>query len=103
MSKYEDVLAKLHDEISNHILTKRELSEREEELSQAVDANNWNIEDSRIQHFSQVETISQLTAKLAQEEDEHAQSEAALRKLEERLESQQIQLEKAFKDIKDYV
>ena len=28
MSKYEDVLAKLHDEISNHILTKHELSER---------------------------------------------------------------------------
>ena len=102
ISKYEDVLGKLHDEISNHILTKRELSEREEELSQAVDANNWNIEDSRNQHFSQVETISQLTAKLAQEEDEHAQSEAALRKLEERLESQQIQLEKAFRDIKDY-
>ena len=35
MSKYEDVLAKLHDEISNHILTKRELSEREKELSGA--------------------------------------------------------------------
>ena len=63
MSKYEDVLAKLHDEISNHILTKRELSEREEELSQAVDANNWNIEDSRIQQFRQIETISKLTAK----------------------------------------
>ena len=61
ISKYEDILGKLHDEISNHILTKRELSEREEELSQAVDANNLNIEDSKNQHFSQVETISQLT------------------------------------------
>ena len=58
-------------EISNHILTKRELAEREEELSQSVDANNWNIEDSRIQHFHQVETISKLTAELAQEVEEH--------------------------------
>ena len=82
MSKYEDVLAKLHDEISNHISTKHELSEREEDLSKAVEANNWNIEDSRIQHFRQVETISKLTAELAQEVDEHAQSEAAIRKLE---------------------
>ena len=99
MSKYEDVLSKLHDEISNHILTKHELSEREEELSKAVDVNNCNIEDSRIQHFSQVETISKLTAELAQEVDEHAQSEAELRKLEDKLENQQIQLEKSFKDI----
>ena len=93
MSKYEDVLAKLHDEISNHISTKHELSEREEDLSKAVEANNWNIEDSRLQHFRQVETISKLTAELAQEVDEHAQSEAAIRKLEEKLENYQIQLE----------
>ena len=58
MSPYEDFLAKLHDEISNHILNKRKLSERENELSEAVDANNWNIEDPRIQHFRQAETIS---------------------------------------------
>ena len=103
MSKYEDVLAKLHDEISNHILTKRELAEREEELSQSVDANNWNIEDSRIQHFHQVETISKLTAELAQEVEEHELSEAALRKLEEKLENHQIQLEKASKDIAAFV
>ena len=99
MSKYEDVLTKLHDEISNHILTKRELSEREEELSKAVDVNNYNIEDSRIQHFSQVETISKLTAELAQEVDDHAQSEAELRKLENKLENQQMKLEKSSKDI----
>ena len=103
MSKYEDVLAKLHDEISNHILTKRELSEREEELSQAVEANNWNIEDSRIQHFSQVETISKLTAELAQEVDEHAQSEAALRKLEDKLENYQTQLENSLREVEVFV
>ena len=99
MSKYEEVLTKLHDEISNHILTKRELSERKEELAKAVDINNYNIEDSRIQHFNQVETISKLTAELEQEVDDHAQSEAESRKLENKLEEHQIQLEKSSKDI----
>ena len=99
ISKYEDVLAKLHDEISNHIATKHELSEREEELAKSVDANNWNIEDSRMQHFRQVETISKLTAELAQEVDEHAQSEAAIRKFEDNLDDYKLQLEKSSNEI----
>ena len=88
MSKYEDIF-------SNHILTKQELSQREEELSQSVDANNANIEDSRITHFRQIETIGKLTDELAQEVDDHAQSEAALRKLEEKVENLNVELEKA--------
>ena len=72
-------------------------------MSEAVDANNWNIEDSRIQHFRQVETISKLTTELAQEVDEHAQSEAAIRKLEEKLENYQIQLEKLSKETEAFV
>ena len=95
MSKYEDILTKLHEEISNHILTKQELCQREEELSQSVDANNANIEDSRMTHFRQIETISKLTDDLAQEVDDHAQSEAALRKLEEKVEILNAELEKA--------
>ena len=43
MSKYEDDLTKLHDEISYHILTKRDLSEIEEELSKAVDAKKLQV------------------------------------------------------------
>ena len=84
MSKYEDILTKLHDEISNHILTKQELSQREIELSESVDANNTNIENSRIEYFRQRETITKLTDELAQEVDEHAQAEAALRKLKDK-------------------
>ena len=83
ISKYEDILTKLHDEISNHIQTKHELSQREMELSESVDANNANIEDSRIEYFRQRETITKLTEELAQEVNDHAQSETALRKLEE--------------------
>ena len=100
MSKYEDILAKLHEEISNHILTKRELTQREEELSQSVDANNSNIEDSRMTHFRQIETIAKLTDNLANEVDEHAQSEAALRKLEQKLEDLQSQLDSMSKHSK---
>ena len=100
MSKYEDILTKLHDEISNHILTKQELSQREEELSQSVDANNANIEDSRRTHFRQVETISILKDELAQEVDDHVQSEAELRKLEEKVEHLNVELEKANESTK---
>ena len=41
--KYEDDLTKLYDEISNRILTKRDLSEIEEELSKAVDAKKLQV------------------------------------------------------------
>ena len=71
---YEDILAKLVDEISSHNLTKHELSQREEELKRLVEGKNANID-----------TISKLKDELAQEVDEHAQAEQALRKLEEKV------------------
>ena len=101
ISKYEDSLTKLHDEISNHIQTKHELSQREIELSESVDANNANIEESRIEYFRQRETITKLTEELAQEVDEHAQSEAALRKLEEKTENLQNELNRVSKISED--
>ena len=91
----------LHDEISNHIVTKQELFQRENELSESVDANNANIENSRIEYFRQRETITKLTDELAQEVDEHAQAGAALRKLEDKIEKLQSELNKLSKNRED--
>ena len=101
ITKYADILTKLHDKISNHIQTKQELSQREIELSLSVDANNANIEDSRIEYFRQRETITKLPDELAQEVDEHAQAEAALRKLEDKVDNLQSELNRVSKNSED--
>ena len=78
-----DILAQLlQEEISNHNVTKFELSQREDELRMSCESNNQNVEESRKQHFRQISTIAQLTADLEKEVDEHEQSEHELRKLE---------------------
>ena len=91
----KDTLAQLlQEEIANHNLTRQELVQKDEQLGRAVDANNQNIEESRHQHFLQVNTINQLTKDLAQEVDEHTQAEHAIRKLEEKVENLENRLEK---------
>ena len=80
----KDTLAKLlQEEIENHNLTRQELAQKDEQLGRAVDVNNQNIQESREQHFRQVNTINELKDDLAQEVDEHNQSEHTLRRLEE--------------------
>ena len=95
----KDTLAQLlQEEIANHNMTRQELAQKDEQLGRAVEANNQNIEESRHQHFRQVNTINQLTEDLAKEVDEHTQAEYAIRKLEEKVENLENRLEKEIKD-----
>ena len=71
---------------------------KDEQLGRAVDTNNQNIEESRAQHFRQVNTITKLTDDLAKEVEEHSQSEHALRKLEEKIENLESILDKEIAD-----
>ena len=97
----KDTLAKLlQEEIANHNLTRQELAQKDEQLGRAVDVNNQNIQESREQHFRQVKTIDKLKDDLAQELDEHNQSELALRKLEEKVKQLEDRLEKETLDKK---
>ena len=93
----------LQEEIAHHNRTRKELAQKDEELGRAVDANNQNVEESRIQYFRQVETITKLTDELAKEEEEHAQAEHALRSLELKVEKLESRLEKESKDNRAYV
>ena len=95
----KDTLAQLlQDEIANHNLTRQELALKDEQLGRAVDTNNQNIEESRHQHFNQINKINKLTDDLAKEADEHAQAEHALRRLEEKVENLESKLEMECKD-----
>ena len=88
----------LQEEITNHNTTRQELALKDEQLGRAVDANNQNIEESRAQHFRQVNTITKLTDDLAKEVEEHSQAEHALRKLEEKVENLESILDKEIND-----
>ena len=88
----------LQEEIANHNATKQELALKDEQLGRAVDTNNQNIEESRAQHFRQVNTITKLTDDLAKEVEEHSQAEHALRKLEEKVENLESILDKEIND-----
>ena len=100
----KDTLAQLlQEEIANHNLTRQELAQKDEQLGIAVDAKNQNIEDSRHQHFRQINTINQLTEDLAREIDEHTQAEHDIRKLEEKVENLENRLEEEIKDKQDKI
>ena len=100
----KDTLAQLlQEEIANHNLTRQELVQKDEELGRAVDANNQNVEESRVQYFRQLDTITKLTDELAKEEEEHAQAEHALRSLEEKVEKLESKLERDSKDNRAYI
>ena len=102
--KCKDTLAQLlQEEIANHNLTRQELVQKDEELGRAVDANNQNVEESRVQYFRQLDTITKLTDELAKEEEEHTQAEHALRSLEEKVEKLESKLERDSKDNRAYV
>ena len=93
-----DILAQLlQEEISNHNVTKFELSQREDELRMSCESNNQNVEESRKQHFRQISTIAQLTADLEKEVDEHEQSEHELRKLEAKVDTLKEELDDVTK------
>ena len=94
-------LAKLQEafnvEIVKHNATKHELSEMKSRVEKLHDINEFNTEESKKQHIHQVTLLSNLQYELAQEVDDHAQSERALKKLEERVECIQIELENEVK------
>ena len=97
-----DILAQLlQEEISNHNVTKFELSQREDELRMSCESNNQNVEESRKQHFRQISTIAQLTADLEKEVDEHEQSEHELRKLEAKVDTLKEELDDVTKQRED--
>ena len=94
----DNLVQLLQEEIANHNATKQELALKDEQLGRAVDTNNQNIEESRAQHFRQVNTITKLTDDLAKEVEEHSQAEHALRKLEEKVENLESILDKEIND-----
>ena len=89
-SEHEDVIAKLQEaldhETSKHKETKHQLTLREAQVLEASDANNLNIDDARKQYQKLTSTINTLEEDLAQEVDDHAQSENALKQLEDKVE-----------------
>ena len=100
-TELEDNLAKLQEavatEIQKHNITKHQLSEMEARVEQMHNINDWNTEESNKQHLRHLAIISDLKNELAQEVDDHAQSESALKKLEEKIESLNLKLDQEMK------
>ena len=84
-------------EKTQHNHTKLQLSLREGELIQAINGNDQNIEESRKQLKALQNSVANLSGDLAQEIDEHAKSEDAVRSLENRIEKLHSELEKETK------
>ena len=106
-SEHEDVIAKLQEaldhETSKHKHTKHQLTLREAEVTDASDANNSNIDEARRQYQNLTSTINTLKEDLAQEIDDHAQSENALKKLEEKVENFKDELKTEAKNRADII
>ena len=96
----DNLVQLLQQEIANHNTTRQELALKDEQLGRSIEANNQNIEESRAQHFRQVNTITKLTDDLSREVEEHSQAEHALRKLEEKVENLESILDKEINDKK---
>ena len=84
-------------EKTQHSHTKLQLSLREGELIQAIHGNDQNIEESRKQLKALQKSVANLSGDLAQEIDDHAKSEEAVRSLENRIEELHNELEKEAK------
>ena len=84
-------------EKTQHNHTKLQLSLREGELIQAINGNDENIEESRKQLKALQNSVANLTGDLAQEIDDHAKSEEAVRSLENCVEKLHSELEKEIK------
>ena len=100
-TELEDNLAKLKEavatEIQKHYITKHQLSQMEARVEEMHDVNDMNTEESNKQHLRHLAIISDLKNELAQEVDDHAQSESALKKLEEKIESLNLKLDQEMK------
>ena len=90
----------LDQEISNHNHTKYQLSVKDAELSKLLKQYGKIVNEANIEHIKLTSSINNLTQELATEIDDHAQSEQALRKLEEKLESHHLDLNKQAKENK---
>jgi hypothetical protein len=87
-------------EISNHNHTKYQLSVKEAELTKHLKQYGKIVNEADNEHNTLTSSINNLTQELATEIDDHAQSEHALRKLEEQLESLQLDHNKQVKENK---
>ena len=89
-SEHGDVIGKLQEaldcETSKHKETKYQLTLKEAQVVEASDANNLNVDEARRQHQKLTYNINTLKEDLAQEVDDHAQSENALKQLEGKVE-----------------
>ena len=84
-------------ENAKHNYTKHQLSEKEAELSKLTKHYEKLLNEAIIEHIKLSSSINKLTQELATEIDENAQSELALRRLEEKVETVQIDLKKEAK------
>ena len=74
-------------ENAKHNHTKHQLSEKEAELSKLTKHYEKLLNEAKIEHINLSSSITNLNQELATEIDEHAQSEQALRRHEEKVES----------------
>jgi hypothetical protein len=81
-------------EIANHNHTKYQLLVKEAELSKLSKQHEKLVNEDNNAHIKQTSSITKLTQELATEIDDHAQSEQALRRLEVKVETLQLDLNK---------
>ena len=73
---------------------------KEAELSKLSKQYEKLVNEANSEHIKQTSSIDNLTQELATEIDEHAQLEQALRRLEEKVETLQLDLDKQAKENK---
>jgi hypothetical protein len=84
-------------ETANHNHTKYQLLVKEAELSKLSKQYEKLVNEANNAHIKQTSSITKLTQELATEIDDHAQSEQALRRLEVKVETLQMDLNKQAK------
>ena len=107
IKEHEDQIAQLQEalknEIDQHNATKHQLSETEAEAEKLDYINNMNIEESNKLHNHHIATIHELQSELAEQSDDHAKSEHALKQLEAEVEKLVLELKKKVNDEKGVI
>ena len=100
-SEYENTISKLQEalenELAQHNVTKHELAQTEIEAEKLVDhINNINAKES-----SNLSMVHSLQKELAQEVDDHAKSEHALKQLEVKIATLQLELQQKVNHVEN--
>jgi hypothetical protein len=90
----------LDREVTNHNHTKYQLSVKEAELSKLAKQYEKIVNEASSEHINLTSSITNLTHELATEIDDHAQSEQAIRRLEEKVDTLHLDLNKQAKENK---